>query len=545
MRGSDEQSDFNLLLCSDLHLGGTLRGEDIFTAPGESLPFAALKRAVRHDKSVEKFLDYHRDNTATDESGTLRPWRLILNGDIFDFLHIDVMPTGDQAVEPSEDEELYGLSFAENRSCWKMGVICSIHRRTVRALARFVDAGHECVFILGNHDVDLWFDKVRNALLDAMELVSSDPVKIRERVQFEPWFYFEKSRVYVEHGHRFDPYNTFPDPLQPIVVTDERQLAPTFGHFSLRYFCNRVRSFPIYDMDKNPIAKIVNWIVKRPKKEVFMAFVYWLSFMWRYIKANVLIRRSADQRRGSLRQQRRDKLRRVAESKGLTLKDVLALDGLKRRHVGASFARLAQSMQLDLIALFTVAVAAIIAIIAAADGWNATVATLILMSLVGVIWYRLNRTRPIVDVQPMLGKMARKIGRITGAKVVVFGHTHKAAIEKRGATQWFNPGSWEHLPWSNMHDRGADCTCELRYGVITGAGTQAQLYLVDWCATEKAPVGARQATDGYVQGVKDHLSHGVGSLHSGLNHILGGLRDRAGDVAALRNKSQVAESEMR
>ncbi|MEE2756622.1 MAG: metallophosphoesterase [Myxococcota bacterium] len=545
MRGLEGNSDFNLLVCSDLHLGGTLRGEDIFTAPGASLPFAALRRAVRHDKSVEKFLDYHRHNTATDELGRLKPWRLVLNGDIFDFLHIDVMPTGDQAAEPSEDEERYGLSFAENRSCWKMGVICSIHRRTVRALARFVDAGHQCVFILGNHDVDLWFDKVRNGLLDALELVSSEPEKIRQRVRFEPWFYFEENRVYVEHGHRFDPYNTFPDPLQPIVVTDQRQLAPTFGHFSLRYFCNRVRSFPIYDMDKNPMSKIVNWVIKRPKKEVFMAFVYWLSFLWRYIRANFLIRRSADQKRASLRQRRREKLRHIAESKGLTLKDVLSLDGLKRRHVGASFARLAQSMLLDLIALFSIAGASVVAIIAVADGWNATVATSILVLFVCVIWYRLNRTRPIFDVQPMLGRLARKIGRITGAKVVVFGHTHKAAIEKRGATQWLNPGSWEHLPWSDVHDRTASCTCALRYGVITGTGRYTQLYLVDWCATEEVPVGARQTTDGYVQGVKGHLSQGVGSLHSRLNHILGRLRDRAGHVAALRNKSQVAESEMR
>ena len=45
---------------------------------------------------------------------------------------------------------------------------------------------------------------------------------------------------------------------------------------------------------------------------------------------------------------------------------------------------------------------------------------------------RLNRTRPIVDVQPVLGKLARRIGKLTHTKVVVFGHTHKATIETNG-----------------------------------------------------------------------------------------------------------------
>ena len=146
------------------------------------------------------------------------------------------------------------------------GVISQVHRHTFEALARFVDAGHECVFVLGNHDVDLWFEKVRQAFLDALELVSTNRSRIREAIHFEPWFHYEPGRIYVEHGHRFDPYNTFPDPLQPIVVTEERQLAPTFGHFSLRYFCNRVRSFPIYDMDKEPVTKIFKWVIGAPKK---------------------------------------------------------------------------------------------------------------------------------------------------------------------------------------------------------------------------------------------------------------------------------------
>ena len=544
MGNRGRQQDYNLLICSDLHLGGTLRGEDVVAAHGKSLPFGVLRRAVKHDRAVAAFLDYHRLNRASDGQGTLKPWRLIFNGDIFDFLHVDVMPTAENGA-PSEEETVYGLTFAENRSCWKMGVISQVHRHTFEALARFVDAGHECVFVLGNHDVDLWFEKVRQAFLDALELVSTNRSRIREAIHFEPWFHYEPGRIYVEHGHRFDPYNTFPDPLQPIVVTEERQLAPTFGHFSLRYFCNRVRSFPIYDMDKEPVSKILKWVIGAPKKEVAFAFGYWLYFLWKYFTVNVWLRKETHEMGATLRHRRREKLRGVATRTGLSLKNVLALDRLRRRHVGASFSRLAQSMQLDIIALTLAVVAGVSLSVSSLDGLLALCGSLTSI-LTGVFMLtRLNRTRPIVDVQPVLGKLARRIGKLTRTKVVVFGHTHKATIETNGGVQWINPGSWEHLPYTASHEHSETCGCALKYGVFVGGRKNDQIYLFDWCAVNAEPIGAEQPARGRFSVARAQLSRGVGSLHSRFDHILSGLRNRPRHVTTLRNRTQVAESEMR
>jgi hypothetical protein len=493
---------------------------------------------------VSRFLDYHRENTSGDTKGNPLPWRLILNGDIFDFLHLDVRPTGESEEAPSAEEALYGLSFEEYRSCWKLGVICSVHRRTIQAFARFVDAGHEIVFIIGNHDVDLWFEKVRHGLLDAIALASKSPEVARRSITFEPWFYFEADRAYIEHGHRFDPYNTFPDPLQPLLVREQRELAPTFGHFSLRYFCNRVRSFPIYDMDHNPIAKIFRWIIERPKKEVFMAAVQWIVFMWRYIQMTFLIRRHSGERQAHLRQTRRNRLRRFAKRYGMPIKRILALDALKRAHVGASFARFAQGMLLDRIALVCVSTSVSLAILSLSDGW---IAGLSLAAIVGTViwgWFRLDKTRPIHDVQPLLGRLARRIGKLTGARVVVFGHTHKPAIERRGSTEWMNPGSWEHLPFIDSHGENGACECSVKYGVVTGQGDQTEAYLVDWCSESHVPIGACQSEGNATRLPRLKLTKGVGSMTARLNQILGRLRDGRGHVPTLRNQPQIADPEV-
>jgi UDP-2,3-diacylglucosamine pyrophosphatase LpxH len=531
-------------VCSDLHLGGTLRGEDIVAAENGQVPYGALKRAVRHDRAVQKFIDYHRDNPSKGPDGHTRAWRLVFNGDIFDFLHLDVRPTGDDAPAPSEEEELYGLSFEENRSCWKLGVICAVHRRTVQALARFVDAGHEIVFVLGNHDVDLWFDKVREALIGAVELQSKKPAQVSAGIAFEPWFHFEEGRAYIEHGHRFDPYNTFPDPLQPLVVRREKELAPTFGHFSLRYFCNRVRTFSIYDMDHNPIPKILRWIWETPKKDVLLAALQWCVFMWRYIRATFLIRRQMTGEQASVRQRRRAYLRKLARRYGMPIKRILALDALKRAHVGASFMRFAQGLLLDRLALLTAGGLGALAILNLSDGWTTAALFLAVALLTVWSWIRLEKTRPIHDVQPLLGRLARRIGKITGAEVVVFGHTHQPAIERRGAVQWMNPGSWEHLPWAGSHGEHEECTCAVRYGVITGDGPETEVYLVDWCSLRHEPLGAREAAGRTLRLPAFSLPKGVGSLHARLDQILGSLRDGGGHVTTLSNQAQVTESKV-
>jgi UDP-2,3-diacylglucosamine pyrophosphatase LpxH len=144
---SSTSSRSSLLIVSDLHLGGALR---------PPLNFTALKMVARLDQAFERFIDYHLAHPLLDDVGDPAPWNLIFNGDTIDFLHMGLSAQDQLNLE--EEETLYGLSFARRRSRWKLQGIARYHRRTFRALCRFLEAGNECVFVIGNYDVDLWFE---------------------------------------------------------------------------------------------------------------------------------------------------------------------------------------------------------------------------------------------------------------------------------------------------------------------------------------------------------------------------------------------------
>ena len=162
----------SLLIVSDLHLGGALR---------PPLNFKALRMVARLDQAFERFIDYHLDHPILDDVGDPAPWNLIFNGDTIDFLHMGLSAQDQLNLE--EEETLYGLSFARRRSRWKLQGIARYHRRTFRALCRFLEAGNECVFVIGNHDADLWFEQVRRDLRSAIARHARHPKKVKKRIQ--------------------------------------------------------------------------------------------------------------------------------------------------------------------------------------------------------------------------------------------------------------------------------------------------------------------------------------------------------------------------
>lgn len=466
----------NLLVVSDLHLGGPLR---------PPVGFRALRQVAKLDREICRFLDYQRKRPLKGDSGEAEPWTLVLNGDTIDFLHFDLRPDDTDA-----DEHLYGLEFSEGRSRWKLGAIARYHRRALRGLARFVDAGNRLVMVVGNHDADLWFPGVRADLVEHIASYSKDPDALRERVSFSPWFYFEEGRAYIEHGHRFDPYATFPDPLTPF--GGDRGLAPNFGHWALRFFCNRVRDFPVHDLDTWSAGDYLAWGARLRPVRVVRAALDGLWFVWRYAfdAARDRIRRARDPER---RARRRARLRRFAAFYRMPIERIRALDALKLPHVGASLGRIAQALYVDRLALAALVVAGLVA----TNAIESDAASLLAGAgvLVGgwLAWRALARTRPLADIHPFLAGIARRIARLTGARVVVFGHTHRPILEPAGQrAQWLNPGSWEHLPRQALHADNEPCTCHARYAVITGRGETTRARLMRWCRRRQAPLESEQ-----------------------------------------------------
>jgi len=78
----------------------------------------------------------------------------------------------------------------------------------VAAIKRHLGAGHALTFIGGNHDAGVVARGSRERLLALCELGSEAPLRI------EPWF-IRRGAVHIEHGHVYDPDNA---PAHPLAV---------------------------------------------------------------------------------------------------------------------------------------------------------------------------------------------------------------------------------------------------------------------------------------------------------------------------------------
>src|SRR5262249_43491478 len=139
-------SDRNILVISDLHLGEDLR-------PGVA-NLSHLRHLVKLERALEAFLTHH-----TRERLDGKPWTLVVNGDMVDFLAVQMMPeAGDEA---DDEERLYGLGFDEVCSQKKLERVIVRHTGVFSRLAEFVGAGNELVIVVGNHDPEFHYPRVQ------------------------------------------------------------------------------------------------------------------------------------------------------------------------------------------------------------------------------------------------------------------------------------------------------------------------------------------------------------------------------------------------
>jgi len=213
-------SDHDLLIVSDLHLTLSLDDEDTAT-----------------DAAIAAFLDHHRQHRNRG-----RPWRLVLAGDIFEFVYPDMAHfiaryPGPDAPEPD------GAGFLQlwpvQALAWRLRVTMRERAPVFLALGRFLAAGNRLEIIKGNHDVELQWATVQHSFLDTMAAIMAEagealaPGVLEAAVDFHVWFYYEPGRVYVEHGNQYDEFNCLPNFLDPALVTDpDRSFSPMGSRFT-------------------------------------------------------------------------------------------------------------------------------------------------------------------------------------------------------------------------------------------------------------------------------------------------------------------------
>jgi Calcineurin-like phosphoesterase len=155
-----------LVFLSDTHIGGS-SGSDIFGSAAELTML--LEDLHRHEGPVE----------------------LILAGDFLDILRMEDAGVGDPVAATLARSE---------------------YRELFATLQAFAGAeGHRVVYLVGNHDAELWWNPGARRTLQEAGLV--DVVGLSYAAAFVS---LPDQLIYCEHGNQFDPANTITDYANPL-----------------------------------------------------------------------------------------------------------------------------------------------------------------------------------------------------------------------------------------------------------------------------------------------------------------------------------------
>src|SRR5712692_5569014 len=242
----------NLIAISDIHLGSDLRS-------GQKRAAWSKPRAA--DAPLASFLDWHATHR---EEG--KPWHLILNGDIVDFVAITATPGPGEPVpfEVSDEERELGLIPEERKCIWKLQRTAARHREVFDALARFLQKGNSLHIVRGNHDAEWRWPELQAELRRILgeRADAATRRRIERQIEFHDWFYLEPGFFYAEHGHAHDHYSVHLDFFGGQTEQPEMQLP--LSSQVLRYFINRyTEQVEVFDhVDAWGLREYLDWVLK-------------------------------------------------------------------------------------------------------------------------------------------------------------------------------------------------------------------------------------------------------------------------------------------
>jgi UDP-2,3-diacylglucosamine pyrophosphatase LpxH len=424
----------NILIISDLHLG-------------EDLKPAIVKGTLPHlsilERELQSFLDHYRKYRRNG-----RPWHLIINGDMVDFLSVCLIP--ERHEEGGDGEDLvWGLGSRPQAARQKMLRVFERHPGVFAALARFVAAGHRLSIVAGNHDVEFHWPLVQHtfkegiaacfaALPSATRPGAATAADIQSRIEFHNWFYFQENLVWVEHGHQYDDFCSFDYVLNPVEPATE-ECVLSVGAASYRYVTNHVEGSDPHHLESWNFAGFLKYVLARGPRQIWKLAKGYLGMSGRMIGLWRKLARPGESRRLT----HRERLRAVAMRFKLSEETLVTVDDLRRRPVIGNILRLMMTLMLDRVLLgAAVAMLALVFLFALPGVW----AAMAVLATVGAAWGAsevLERTRGTTDPQETMRAMPEQIRRHVSAPFVVFGHSHHPVAQPLdGGGMYFNTGTW-------------------------------------------------------------------------------------------------------
>lgn len=469
------QFDTDLLVVSDIHLGAGLRADGSYSRHEEFF----------YDHEFAAFLQYYQKKSRN----TGRPLKLVLNGDILDFLAVREVPTETQVKELdirlNRSEIKYGMGSSEQKSVWKLRQIIHGHRIFFDALVDFVSKGHWIIWVRGNHDIELFWPAVRHELTLALHQLAQErnknPDILCEHMTFADWFYYEPGRIYIEHGNQYDPTNALEAQLVPLLPqgaydAEERLLDYPIGNLFARYVYSQIRAIDPYRTHVITFAHYLS-VTRSYNVLDFLRTLYFnFPFFVRAVRNTTQFTRADIEQ---LQQKQHRACEEYARTTGLPAQTVHEIDALRSRPLGRSSYEIFREMfrpflrqvlifsGIGLLSIYGwILIFTTLSSVLADSifGRASLIAVLAVLSVLG-LFLTLTKIGKAIDTytDPLVPQTREKgfaIARITGVPVVVMGHTHIAECVHNNGIIYVNSGTWIPLPgpWDHLQPAGRQFT---------------------------------------------------------------------------------------
>jgi UDP-2,3-diacylglucosamine pyrophosphatase LpxH len=412
----------NILVVSDLHFGEEL------------LPGAALERRRAVEIGSSAFREFLRYHTVRRRDG--RPWRLVIAGDLFDFMSVVIPATKDRPAKTA-DERRFGLGRGIQPGVERMRLICEAHQPLLGELGRFAAAGHTVDIIVGNHDVELLASEVVGELMRQLTAAGADD-RSRARITVVPWFIYLPGVCWIEHGHVYDEGCSFEFNLAPMDPKDG-WLIYNADYAAVRYLGSAVPELDPHGIEEWGLWGYMRYAAGLGFRSAGQLWIAYARFVASLFTARRLHR--SFKRRDRRRREHRSRLAEVAAAGGISGETAAAIDRLARTPLTVSARRVGRMVMLD---RFGIGIGSVVAIamllIVAPLGWALVGAALVVLVALAITrWLG----RHMVTSQLPMRSVPLRLRKLVDAPVVVFGHTHDPRWQKlRSGGLYINAGTW-------------------------------------------------------------------------------------------------------
>ena len=411
----------NILVVSDLHFG-----EELLPGAGPE-----RRRAIELGLAAfREFLAYHAPRRLDG-----RPWRLVIAGDLFDFMSVYVPSTPERPAKTA-DERRFGLGRGLKPGVVRMRMLCEAHVPLLRDLARFAGMGHSIDIIAGNHDIELLAPEVADELMRHLRAAGASDAAMA-RIRVVPWFVYVPGVAWIEHGHIYDEGCSFEFNLAP--------MDPKDGHliYNADYAAVRYLGTAVPEIDPHGIESWSFWGYLQYSfglglrgGRLWVAYARFVSSLFRARRLHKSIKRRHRRRR-----EHRARVAQVAEAGGIPVDTAFAIDRLARAPLTASMRRLGRLLMLDRwglllgVLVLSIILFAMLPLAIAFGG-----AALACLGAAGLAkWLGTH----LVTSQLPMRAIPQRIRKLVDAPVVVFGHTHDPRWQAlRSAGIYVNTGTW-------------------------------------------------------------------------------------------------------